>query len=89
MGIDFFHFARVKVVGAAQDACRVGDNRVQVGGAEIDGGKAFHDFVGQADGGIDGNLQGRFVRDSCSVRVAQLYFPLFGKIADLFACAVD
>ena len=50
----------------------MGDDRVHVGGAQVDGGEAFHDLVRQADGCIDAYLQRDFIGDAGPIRVVSL-----------------
>ena len=61
----------------------MGDDRVDVGGAQVHGGEAFHDLVGQADGRIDADLQRDFIGDAGSIRVCQLDATLARELDDL------
>ena len=60
-----------EVVHAVQDAQRVGDDGVGAGGAQVVGGEAFEDFVRQAVGGGEGELEGGFVGDAGAVEVGR------------------
>ena len=64
-----FHLAGVKIVHSAPDTKGVGDDGVGVGRPKVDGGQALHDFVGDANGGVDGKPEGRLVRNAGSIRI--------------------
>ena len=81
--------AGVLLVDATEDAGGVGDDGIDVGGAEIDGGKALHDFVGEADRGVDADLQCRHVGDADAVGIRDGDAALGGELLDLMARAVD
>ncbi len=56
---------------------------VDIGGAQIDSGKAFHDLVGQPDGCIDAHLQRDFIRNTHPIRIGQLDPTLPRELDDL------
>jgi len=69
-------FAGEEVVHALQDAERMGDDGIGAGGAEVVGGEAFEDFVGEAVGGVQGELQGGGIGDASAVDAGG-FEPLF------------
>ena len=83
MVIDPLHPSGEKLIGAAEDAGRVGDDRVGVGRPQVDCGEPLHNPVGEPDRGIDRDLQGRVIGDAGAVGIGNLDAPLCGKVGDL------
>ena len=77
------------MIHPVKDAHRVRNDRVGAGGAQVVGGKAFEDFVGQPVGGGERELQGVGVGHTRAVEVGRLDFQLLGQRLDLRGGAVD
>ena len=69
LGIDALHFSGKQVVDALKDSERMGNDGVRAGAAQVVGGKAFQDFVGQPVGGVERQLQSWRVGDAGAVQV--------------------
>ena len=67
----------------------MGNDGVDVGGAEVDRAEAFHDFVGEPNRGVDADLECRLVGNANAVGVRDREAALFGEVLDLVARAVD
>ena len=83
MVVDPLHPSGKELVGPAENAGRMRDDRVGVGSPQVDRGKSLHDPVGEPDRRIDRNLKGRVIGDAGSVGVGNLDAPLRGQIGDL------
>ena len=79
----------VALVDTAEDAGRVRNDRIRVGGPQIHGGQAFEDLMGQPHGRPDAQLQRGLVRDAGAVRVARFGPGAFGRLLHLMARTVD
>ena len=77
------HAPGEEVVDAAQDAEGVGDDRVRGRGAQVGGGEALEDLVGQAVGGGEGEAERGRVGDPGALEVGRLEAPLLGQRPDL------
>ncbi len=78
-----------QVVHAVEDADGVGDDGVGAGGAQVIGRKAFEDFVRQAVGGGEGELERGGIGDAGAVEVGGRDLLLGGQRFDLRGGAVD
>src|SRR6185437_8589100 len=88
-GIDAFDFAGELLIDALNDARGMGDDGVWADGAEIVGGEAFEDFVREAVGGGQGELQGIRVGHAGAVEIGGLDVALLSEGLDLRGGAVD
>ena len=88
MVVDALNAAGEELVGSSKDARGMCDDRVGVCGAKVDGGEALHDAVGEPDGRVDGEFEGRLIGDPGAVGVGDGKLPLAGKFGDLMACAM-
>ena len=82
-GIDALDPAGELVIDAVQDAGRVGDQRVAIGAAQIVGGQALEDLVGDAIGGVQGELQRGGIGDAGAVDVGRRQPGLLRQPANL------
>ena len=87
--VDPLDLAREEVVDSAQDAEGVRDHRVRGRAAQVGGGEALQDLVGQAVGGGEGQLQGGGVRDARALEVGGRDTALVGEGLDLVGRPVD
>ena len=78
-----------ELVHAVQDADRVSDDGVGAGGAQVNGREAFEDFMRQAVGGGQGQLERRFIGHGGAVEVGGRNALLGGQRPDLGGGAVD
>lgn len=67
----------------------MGNDGVDVGGAEVDRAEAFHDLVGEPNRGVDADLECRLVGNANAIGVRDREAALFGEVLDLVARAVD
>lgn len=88
LGVHALDLAGVLLIHAAEDACGVDDEGVDVGGAEIDGGEPLHDFIGEPDRRINADLQRGFIREADAVGIGDVDSARGGQSLDLMACAM-
>ena len=77
------------MVRAGEDAEGLGRHSVGVGGAQIVGGKAFEDFVGETVGRGEGQFQGGVISDARAIEIARGERLFLGELCDLFGGPVD
>ena len=77
------------MIRAGEDAERLGRNGVGVGGAQIVGGKAFKDLVGEAISRGESQFQGGIISDASAIEIARGERLFLGQLCDLLCGAVD
>lgn len=87
--VDAFDLAGEEVVDASENAEGMGDDGVGGGGADVVGGEAFEDLVGEPVGGGEGKFEGRFVGDSGAVEIGGGGTGFDGQLLDHRGGAVD
>ncbi len=84
-----FDLAGEQMVHALQDAHRVRNDGVRAGGAEVVGGETLEDFVRQAVGPGQGELERGGIRHAAAVEVGRLDVLFVRQRLDLRGRAVD
>lgn len=87
--IDSLNLAGKEMIHALEDAHGVGDDRVGVGGAQVVRSEAFQNFVSEAIGRGESELQSGSIRDAGTVDVARSDSLFLGELANLGASAMD
>ena len=76
------------LIHSAENAGGVDDERVDVGRAQIDGGKTLHNFVGEPDRRIDAHLQRWLIGEADAVGIGDPDSARRSEGLDLVACAM-